>query len=175
MPPGTLSLKQRLAALAQSTTSPSTYSSDAGDSLTSLRSTIRRKAQTHAPWLRRQEEPLREPTAAEVGQVEHVLSKMIFQAGVDYEYVSKQFRKTCTKHSTIYLIQNSSNVDELRHLCLLGLILDHRVVLNASALPDPDMVSYDLLLSCVRFLQSSSICFEMTGNQAYPGIPQSIW
>ena len=32
--------------------------------------------------------------------------------------------------------------------------LNNRVVLNASALPDPEVVSYDLLLTYVSFLQS---------------------
>ncbi|KAF5311643.1 hypothetical protein D9611_009519 [Ephemerocybe angulata] len=134
MPPGSLSLKQRLAALAQSTSSPSTYDAEGSDS--SFRSTIRRKAQAHAPWLRnmRQPEPTMDPTPDEMAQVQQVLSRMIFQAGVDYE-----------------------------------------VVLNASALPDPAVVSYDLLLSQILaylnlYVEADySVVFFAAGSRHTPG------
>jgi Rho GTPase-activating protein 1 len=85
MPPGTLSLKQRLAALSLAPSSPSTYDNDSSGS--SLRSTLRKKAQQHAPWLKRREDSTAEPSANQLEQVQQVLSKVIFQAGVDYECV----------------------------------------------------------------------------------------
>ncbi|KAJ2935742.1 hypothetical protein H1R20_g1352, partial [Candolleomyces eurysporus] len=132
MPPGTLSLKQRLAALALAPSSPSTYDNDSSGS--SLRSTLKKKAQQHAPWLKRREDPTLEPTANEVEQVQQVLSKVIFQAGVDYE-----------------------------------------VVLNASALPDPDVVSYDLLLSRILaylnlYVEADyTVVFFAAGSNHTPG------
>ncbi|KAJ2935871.1 hypothetical protein H1R20_g1223, partial [Candolleomyces eurysporus] len=132
MPPGTLSLKQRLAALALAPSSPSTYDNDSSGS--SLRSTLKKKAQQHAPWLKRREDSTLEPTANEVEQVQQVLSKVIFQAGVDYE-----------------------------------------VVLNASALPDPDVVSYDLLLSRILaylnlYVEADyTVVFFAAGSNHTPG------
>jgi len=96
MPPGTLNLKQRLAALSQSTSSPSSYNDPPSTSSTfssassAFRSTIKRKAQAHAPWLgnlnfRREQLDEGEWTAEQVQQVQMVIPRMIYQAGVDYE------------------------------------------------------------------------------------------
>ncbi|KAJ3516194.1 hypothetical protein NMY22_g14269 [Coprinellus aureogranulatus] len=137
MPPGTMTLKQRLAALSLSTSSPSTYDNDNSES--SFRATIRKKAQTHAPWLRRQSEsPVGPHTAGDMERVQQVLSKMIFQAGVDYE-------------------------------------TRPMVVLNASALPDPTLVSYDLLLSRILayldlYVEADyTVVFFASGNKHTPG------
>ncbi|TEB20117.1 hypothetical protein FA13DRAFT_1743366 [Coprinellus micaceus] len=133
MPPGTLSLKQRLSALSLSTSSPSAYDTDNSDS--SFRTTLRRKAQAHAPWLRKESESFRgPPTAGDIERVQQVLPRMIFQAGVDYE-----------------------------------------VVLNASALPDPNEVSYDLLLSRILayldlYVEADyTVVFFASGNKHTPG------
>ncbi|KAJ7621909.1 Rho GTPase activation protein [Mycena polygramma] len=126
MAPG-VTLKQRLAALSLSQSSPSPGPL--------LPSSFRRKFT--APWARKQS------SDDYVGQdgrdnVEDVMSRMIFQAGVDFE-------------------------------------TRPMVVLNASALPDPKEVNYDLLLSRILgylnlYVESDyAVVFFAAGGKHTPG------
>ncbi|KAJ6487245.1 CDC42 rho GTPase-activating protein [Mycena vitilis] len=126
MAPG-VTLKQRLAALSLSQSSPSPGPSSP--------SSFRRKFT--APWARKQS------SDDYVGQdgrdnVEDVMSRMIFQAGVDFE-------------------------------------TRPMVVLNASALPDPKEVNYDLLLSRILgylnlYVESDyAVVFFAAGGKHTPG------
>ncbi|PPQ95284.1 hypothetical protein CVT26_014858 [Gymnopilus dilepis] len=127
MPPATFNLKQRLAALSLAQSSPSsphganfahTRNGNGGDPYLqspTTPTTPRRKLFSPPNWLKKPQ-AASTTSLADSAQYRHgeeenrvlqdVLTRMIFQAGVDFE-----------------------------------------VVLNASALPDPQAVSYDLLLS----------------------------
>lgn len=91
MPPTSLSLKQRLAALSQAPSSPtSPHGSDIP-----LRSPLgRRRSLFSPPWVKRQNAPVvcEEREAQEL--VQEVMSRTIFQAGVDFECVSFFFWDT---------------------------------------------------------------------------------
>jgi hypothetical protein len=81
MPPKlNVNLKQRLAALSQATTSPSAPRSHSFDSQISAE-TLKRKFNT---WVKR-DQALDSDVHQDDDAVQGVLSKMIFQAGVDYE------------------------------------------------------------------------------------------
>ncbi|KAF4622638.1 hypothetical protein D9613_009243 [Agrocybe pediades] len=126
MPPTSFNLKQRLAALSLSPSSPSSpngssYSHDAQDS--HLRSPLSpdsgRRMFNTPNWMKKPQQFFKNSPyegrnyshgEEEKRMVQEVLGKMIFQAGVDFE-------------------------------------TRPMVVLNASALPDPQVVSYDLLLT----------------------------
>ncbi|KAF8811575.1 Rho GTPase activation protein [Phlegmacium glaucopus] len=116
MPPTTFKLKQRLAALSLAQSSPSApnaYDSQTPTSGTWSPTTAKRKF-FNPPWVKRPTSPAgainHAPEFSDAAVVQEVLSRMIFQAGVDFE-------------------------------------TRPMVVLNASALPDPQVVSYDLLLT----------------------------
>lgn len=72
MPPNIGTLKQRLAALSLSPSSPSNYDGDS-----------HKRRHFVPPWKRN----VSEPAYTQHEALEDVLSKMIFQAGVDYECV----------------------------------------------------------------------------------------
>lgn len=105
MPPR-LSLKQRLAALSQATSSPTAPRSHSFESLATPQistETIKRKL--NIPWGRKdqsQDGDLYQDDEA----VRDVISKMIFQAGVDYEWVAVRLHRCA--HSRIS--QNKANV-----------------------------------------------------------------
>ncbi|KAJ6585578.1 hypothetical protein B0H19DRAFT_981776 [Mycena capillaripes] len=119
-------LKQRLAALSMAQSSPSGPSSP---------SSFKRKFT--APWARKQST---DEYVAQDGRdnVEEVMSRMIFQAGVDFE-------------------------------------TRPMVVFNASALPDPKMVDYDVLLSRILgyldlYVESDyAVVFFAAGSNHTPG------
>ncbi|KNZ76871.1 Rho GTPase-activating protein 1 [Termitomyces sp. J132] len=133
MPP--FNLKQRLAALSISPSSPSPSN---GQEPRSPFSALKKKTQAFTPpWAKR---PQQESTLmlGESGAVQEAMDRMIFQAGVDFE----------TKPM---------------------------VVVNASALPDPREVSYDLLLSCILsyfdlYVESDyTVVFFAAGGRHAPG------
>ncbi|KAG7096274.1 hypothetical protein E1B28_003722 [Marasmius oreades] len=124
-----LSLHQRLAALSTASSSPITHYDQ------SLKSPITpRRSFFHAPWSRRQTES----DHKEIGIVQEAMSKLIFQAGVDFE-------------------------------------TRPMVVVNASALPDPRQVNYDILLSRVLlyldlYVESDyTVVFFAAGGSHSPG------
>lgn len=85
MAPNSLSLKQRLATLSMSASSPtSPHGMDAP------RSPSKRKF--NAPWARRNTHESVEGDQGDSDRVQEVMSKMIFQAGVDYECVINRDR-----------------------------------------------------------------------------------
>lgn len=92
--------------------------------------------------------------------VQDVMSKMIFQAGVDFEYVlfcclnpPDVFYFMFTDSETFMPGRDRCKTDQHSVLtpCVIScrLISGLRVVFNASALPDPQLVPYDLLLAYV--------------------------
>lgn len=81
MAPNPLSLKQRLAALSLSTSSPTSLDPPP------LPSPKRRNLFT-TPWGRRQHDPIMNEEQEAQGKVQQVMSRMIFQAGVDFESVT---------------------------------------------------------------------------------------
>ncbi|KAF7308330.1 Rho GTPase-activating protein 8 [Mycena chlorophos] len=121
-------LKQRLAALSNAQSAPGPSSAGPSSSSSPLSPSIF-KRKFSVPWGKR--------PASDAGtaffdghgqdQLDEVISRMIFQAGVDFE---------C----------DEANVG---WHCFVGMKLTtmSRVVLNASALPDPKEVNYDQLLS----------------------------
>ncbi|KAJ7037499.1 hypothetical protein C8F04DRAFT_413549 [Mycena alexandri] len=123
-------LKQRLAALSLAQSSPAS-----GSSSPSSPSSFRRKFTV--PWARKQNS---DDCVSQNGQdnVEEVMSRMIFQAGVDFE-------------------------------------TRPMVVLNASALPDPKEVNYDVLLSRILaylnlYVESDyAVVFFAAGGRHTPG------
>ncbi|PPQ68825.1 hypothetical protein CVT25_008873 [Psilocybe cyanescens] len=163
MPPASFNLKQRLAALSLAQSSPSSphnsnfNQSKNGDGPDSyLRSptspNTKRKMffnNVTPNWMKKPQgasstnfygESEHSHGAEEKRVVQDVLSKMIFQAGVDFE-----------------------------------------VVLNASALPDPQAVSYDLLLSLIRY-DFLSVCLCVYDPLNYSSflpsflpIPTDLW
>ncbi|TRM70230.1 hypothetical protein BD626DRAFT_422970 [Schizophyllum amplum] len=83
MPP-TLSLKQRLAALSAAPSAPSLpspYHPNPPETPTSPR----RKSIFHPPWIKRHDDGHARGAQSEREMLQEVMSKMIFQAGVDYE------------------------------------------------------------------------------------------
>ncbi|KAG6884911.1 hypothetical protein C0993_007278, partial [Termitomyces sp. T159_Od127] len=80
MPP--LNLKQRLAALSISPSSPFPPN---GQELRSPFATLKKKSQAFTPpWAKRPQQESA-PTLGESGALQEAMSKMIFQAGVDFE------------------------------------------------------------------------------------------
>ncbi|KDQ62796.1 hypothetical protein JAAARDRAFT_171394 [Jaapia argillacea MUCL 33604] len=133
MPPAPLNLKQRLAALSLSPSSPSP---PYGQETMSPKSPKRRMF--NPPWIRRQSTEPVDFQQTSSDRVQEVMSKMIFQAGVDFE-------------------------------------TRPMVVLNASALPDPREVSYDILLSRILsyldlYVESDyTVVFFAAGGRNTPG------
>ncbi|KAI0315610.1 hypothetical protein OF83DRAFT_1131219 [Amylostereum chailletii] len=76
-PPKPLNLKQRLAALTQTPLSPSSY-----ESTQSPKSPIVGKRKLNVPWTRRQDSA---SSFSGEDKLQEVMSKMIYQAGVDYD------------------------------------------------------------------------------------------
>ncbi|GLB33222.1 putative divergent CRAL/TRIO domain containing protein [Lyophyllum shimeji] len=132
MPP--INLKQRLAALS---ISPSSPTPPHGQGPRSPMAALKRKATFIPPWVKR---PQHEHNLGgeESVMLQEVMAKMIFQAGVDFE-------------------------------------TRPMVVLNASALPDPREVSYDLLLSRILsyldlYVESDyTVVFFAAGGRHTPG------
>ncbi|KAJ7065154.1 CDC42 rho GTPase-activating protein [Mycena belliarum] len=124
------SLKQRLAALSLAQSSPSS-----GPSSPASPSSFRRKFTV--PWARRQSSD-EQIVSDGRDNVEEVMTRMIFQAGVDFE-------------------------------------TRPMVVVNASALPDPKEVNYDLLLSRILaylnlYVESDyAVVFFAAGGKHTPG------
>ncbi|SJL07966.1 uncharacterized protein ARMOST_11324 [Armillaria ostoyae] len=132
MPPNSLTLKQRLAALS---IAPSAPSAPHGHD-TPLRSPKRKSFfNVNAPWNKRSESTYAQDQQA---SVQDVMAKLIFQAGVDFE-------------------------------------TRPMVVLNASALPDPRDVNYDLLLSRILsylnlYVEADyTVIFFAAGGKYTPG------
>ncbi|KAF8887151.1 CDC42 rho GTPase-activating protein [Infundibulicybe gibba] len=136
MPPGTLSLKQRLAALSNAQSSPTAPLG--ADPIPRSPIGARRKQLFNPSWAKRQGDGVAAGARVESEMVQEVLSKMIFQAGVDFE-------------------------------------TRPMVVINASALPDPQKVSYDLLLSRILaylnlYVESDyTVVFFAAGGRHTPG------
>ncbi|EGN93953.1 hypothetical protein SERLA73DRAFT_171808 [Serpula lacrymans var. lacrymans S7.3] len=126
-------LKQRLAALSLAPSSPT---SPFGSPLNSPGG--RRKAIFNPPWMRRNSHDAANDEPVTHERMQDVMSKVIFQAGVDFE-------------------------------------TRPMVVLNASALPDPREVSYDLLLSRILsyldlYVESDyTVVFFAAGGRHAPG------
>lgn len=139
MPTNPLSLKQRLAALSNAPSSPSPpYGTDAPKSPS--------KRKFNAPWARRHSFDHGDGEQASRDRVQDVMNKLIFQAGVDFEcvFISR------SRKSLLNFYTGQDQCKSLRaHYLNCELNVHFRVVLNASALPDPRDVNYDLLLSCV--------------------------
>lgn len=86
MPPKTLTLKQRLAALTQSPTSPTPqYGAEPSPRSPSS------KRRFNAPWSRRGSIPDGYDIQSEEDKLQEVMGRMIYQAGVDYECVCSRF------------------------------------------------------------------------------------
>lgn len=157
MPPASFNLKQKLTALSLGPSSPYSPSiahtrnghgiGDESYPRSPASPNTRRKAFFNPPsWGKK---PRGHNVEMQIGEeeermVQDVLTRMIFQAGVDFE---------CA-----LLISENYNPSEIvmpgHDQCIrvslptVSLYLhSHRVVLNASALPDPQVVSYDLLLA----------------------------
>ena len=117
MPPR-LNLKQRLAALSQATSSPTTPRSHSFDSIAPQISTETLRRKLNIPWARREPSDIYQDDDA----VRDVMSKMIFQAGVDYEWVLVGLYRCA--HS--WISQNKVNVrveirPELRVLTFISI------------------------------------------------------
>lgn len=84
MPPISLNLKQKLASLSQSTTSSSPF----GNESPSSPATMKKKFNFNPPWVKRQQNPTGPGDYREEGTLQEVMSRMIFQAGVDFEWDS---------------------------------------------------------------------------------------
>ncbi|XP_006462937.1 hypothetical protein AGABI2DRAFT_186748 [Agaricus bisporus var. bisporus H97] len=136
MPPNP-SLKQKLSNLSLAPSAPSAPSSSGPFSSWPLRGDKRKQLFTKLtpPWAK----PLRSPLTHEYHEwegIQGVMAKLIFQAGVDFEFV---------------------------------------VVINASALPDPNEVNYDLLLSRILsylnlYVESDyTVVFFAAGGGHSPG------
>ncbi|KAJ7228116.1 hypothetical protein B0H12DRAFT_232663 [Mycena haematopus] len=133
-------LKQRLAALSMAQTSPSSGPPSP--------SSFRRKFVP--PWARKQSADDYNPQDGR-DNVEDVMARFIFQAGVDFEFRSLHLKWITTYHCTT------------------------RVVVNASALPDPKEVNYDVLLSRILsylnlYVESDyTVVFFAAGGKHTPG------
>ncbi|KAF5371987.1 hypothetical protein D9615_008144 [Tricholomella constricta] len=132
MPP--ISLKQRLAALSLSPSSPTSPHAQEPRSPFSPK----RKTLFNPPWLKRPQHENNNIMGGDPGLLQEVMARMIFQAGVDFE-------------------------------------TRPMVVLNASALPDPREVSYDLLTSRILsyldlYVESDyTVVFFAAGGRHTPG------
>ena len=87
MPPTTLKLKQRLAALSLTQSSLSdAHESPRSPAGTWSPATAKRKLFNNPPWMKNPSSPTNHvPEFTDPEVVQEVLSKMIFQAGVDFE------------------------------------------------------------------------------------------
>ena len=158
MPPNPLSLKQRLAALSANINSPRSSSFDmTPDSpMSAKRKSFFKqpfgKASTsdHAPTDYHGQE-----------RVQEVMNRLIFQAGVDYECVPLYDRMPCTRLMGPILFAGHDRCMSLAFRSITQVrTLRYRIVMCASAMPDPREVSYDLLLVCVLFI----LCDEGHSN-----------
>lgn len=150
-----LSLKQRLSALALS---PSAPSSPRTSDFSPKPTTPKFRAFFNTPWVRRNS--TQNPEQWEADKVATAMSRMIYQAGVDYEV------RICVLlvliRSTNFAIRR--DLCKGRHLLFPTHINDcDRVVMNASALPDPKEVSYDLLLSYACPFHTEPVLFAELG------------
>lgn len=87
MPSNTLSLKQRLAALSLSPSSPT---SPHGFNISTSSSGGGKRRTFNPPWGRRSTGAVVDEQQDAQDRLEDVMSKMIFQAGVDFELVAAQ-------------------------------------------------------------------------------------
>ena len=86
MPPTTLKLKQRLAALSLTQSSQSNAHDSPRSPDTWSPATAKRKFFNNPPWMKSPSSPANHvPEFTDPEVVQEVLSKMIFQAGVDFE------------------------------------------------------------------------------------------
>lgn len=158
MPPASFNLKQKLAALSLGPSSPHSPSipntrdgyriGNESYPQSPTSPNARRKIFLNPPnWGKKPRShntfkiPVREE---EKRMVQDVLTRMIFQAGVDFE-CAFPFSENYSP-SEIVMPEH----DQCIRVSLLTVSLylcSQRVVLNASALPDPQVVSYDLLLA----------------------------
>ncbi|KAH9912861.1 uncharacterized protein BXZ73DRAFT_93060 [Epithele typhae] len=131
MPPNPLSLKQRLAALSANLNSPSRSAFDAPPDSPL---TAKRKSFFKQPFRKNSTSDNGPPELYGHERIQEVMSRLIFQAGVDYE-----------------------------------------IVMCAAAMPDPQDVSYDLLLSRILsyldlYVESDyTVVFLAAGNRHTPG------
>ena len=159
MPPASFNLTQRLAALSlgpSSSHSPGPTCARDGHvngnesySRSPTSPNAQRKTFFNPPsWVKKPRGFTRPNTEISVGEEEkrmmqEVLARMIFQAGVDFE--------CALVFSEIYNSSESvmSGHDQCKCFTISRVRCSpfHRVVLNASALPNPQVVSYDLLLT----------------------------
>ncbi|KAF8898072.1 Rho GTPase activation protein [Mucidula mucida] len=136
MPPTTLTLKQRLAALSAAPSAPASPTNYSHQSYVEAESPKRRSF-FNTPW-NMKSRSYTDGTTHELNKVQDVMGKLIFQAGVDFE-------------------------------------TRPMVVLNASALPDPHEVNYDLLLSRVLsylnlYVEADyTVVFFAAGSRHTPG------
>lgn len=146
-----ISLKQRLAALAAG---PSAASPPHGHDRSQRPTGARRRSIINVPWARRHghSESLT-GTEFQRDRLQEVMGKMIYQAGVDFECVPSQ---RCLRVNMMFMTLRALPVGHgqctpvnCTAATTIGLTraCQSRVVLNASALPDPREVSYDLLLT----------------------------
>jgi Rho GTPase-activating protein 1 len=160
MPPASFNLKQKLAALSLGSSSPyspsiaNTRNGHGIDDESYPRSptspNARRKAFFNPPrWGKKPRGHNNSDIEIPVGEeekrmVQEVLTRMIFQAGVDFECAL-----LCSENYNPSEIVTPGHDQCIRvSLPIVSLYLQsHRVILNASALPDPQVVSYDLLLA----------------------------
>ena len=96
MPPTTLKLKQRLAAL--SPTQSTAHDSSRSPAGTWSPATARRKFFNNTSWMKSPTSPTNHaPEFTDLEVVQEVLSRMIFQAGVDFEWDSSIFIMGCAE------------------------------------------------------------------------------
>ena len=176
MVPPPFNLKQRLAALSLAQSSPSSpdnakyqqarsFDSSGSSYLPPITPNSKRKFFSTPNWIKKVQDEgevfnRERDTESTYGDeekrlVQDVTSKMIFQAGVDFEYVP--FCRLNTRRAlfsdieTFMLGHDRCMTYQYSALtpCVISykLIPDFRVVFNASALPDPQFVPYDLLLT----------------------------
>ncbi|KAF9451830.1 hypothetical protein P691DRAFT_723220 [Macrolepiota fuliginosa MF-IS2] len=139
MPPNPSNLKQRLGNLSLAPSAPSPPPSNGSFSSWPLRGDKRKQLlnKLTPPWAKRPQSPLTHEYS-DWERVQDVMTKFIFQAGVDFE-------------------------------------TRPMVVINASALPDPDEVNYDLLLSRILsylnlYVESDyTVVFFAAGGGHTPG------
>ena len=164
MPPTSFNLKQRLAALSLAQSAPSSPQSPhfahtrngqgPEYSYSPASPTLKRKIFNPTNWMKRQQSSPGEGQYCDGEEekkiVQEVLSRMIFQAGVDFESVKLLTSFYGVHVAETFLLSGQGlcrrNLDSTRTKAHCS---HFRVVLNASALPDPQAVSYDLLLTYV--------------------------
>jgi len=153
MSPYVANLKQKLSnlSLAQSAPSSATPSSGSAPSWNLRGERSKQILTKFTPSWSRQSKSVTAPEDSEWEKVQDVMTRFIFQAGVDFECVPsiQILKQNLIHYSSSTELGQCILISTTPYFYAQSNVYRDRVVVSLSAIPDPNEVNYDLLLSCV--------------------------